>query len=90
MEVITISPQQLQSIIANAMMEGAKQVLALVSKGNEPDEVLNLSDAAKYLRMSEGALRELVYRQKIPHSQMGRNYKFLKSELVNFLKSNKS
>lgn len=87
MEVITISPQQLQTIIANAMVEGAKQVLALASKSNEPDQVLSLSEAAKYLKMSDNALRQLVYGQKIPYTQVGRNYKFLKSELVNFLKS---
>lgn len=88
MEIITITPAQLQVIITNAMMEGAKKVLEFTSKGNEPDlEVFSLSEAAKFLKMSDNALRELVYRQKVPYTQVGRNYKFLKSELVKFLKS---
>ncbi len=49
---------------------------------------LTSREATEYLRLpSVGALRQLVYRRRIPFSKMGRSLRFNRRELDRFLES---
>lgn len=49
---------------------------------------LTSREATEYLRLpSVGALRQLVYRRRIPFSKMGRSLRFNRHELDRFLES---
>lgn len=47
----------------------------------ENQEWLNHEEAAAYLRLSPGALRNLVSNGQVPHYKLGRRNRYLKSEL---------
>ncbi len=50
-------------------------------------EVFNLSDAAAYLRVSEAELLCLVTDQALPGRQFGREWRFLKSAIQDWLRT---
>ena len=49
-------------------------------------EVLNTKEATEYLRITRQTIVKLVKEGKIKANRAGRNYRFLKSELDNFLR----
>lgn len=52
-------------------------------------EWLSVSEAAEYLRISEGSLRNLTSNGKIPFYKLGRRVRYLKAELKALLLSNR-
>lgn len=50
------------------------------------DEVLNTSEAADFLRISVQTVLKFHREKKIKGKKEGLSYKFLKSELLNFLR----
>lgn len=53
-------------------------------------EVLNLPEAAAYLRISEDALQELAAEQRIPARKIGQEWRFLKTALQDWLRQGSS
>lgn len=49
-------------------------------------EVLTTKEATEYLRITRTTLYKLIENGKIKANKAGRNYRFLKSELDNFLR----
>ena len=49
-------------------------------------EVMTSKEAMEYLRITQGTLLKLAREGKIKANKAGRNYRFLKSELDNFLR----
>lgn len=49
-------------------------------------EVLTSKEATEYLRITQKTLLKLVSEGKLKGNKAGRNYRFLKSELDNFLR----
>jgi excisionase family DNA binding protein len=52
----------------------------------EKYDVLTTNEAAKFLRTSRHTLLKMIREEKISAIKVGRSFRFLKSELVNFLK----
>jgi excisionase family DNA binding protein len=52
-------------------------------------EWLAVPEAARYLRISEGSLRNLTSNGKIPYYKLGRRVRYLKAELKTLLLSNR-
>jgi len=50
------------------------------------NEVLNTKEAVAYLRISKKTLYKLIAEGRIKATKAGRDYRFLKSELDNFLR----
>lgn len=50
------------------------------------DKVMTLIQACDFLQLSESTVRRMVYSKQIPSRQIGRQYRFLKSELIDWLK----
>jgi len=50
-------------------------------------EVLNLADAAAYLRVTESQLLQLVHDQALPGRQFGTEWRFLKSAIQDWLRT---
>lgn len=53
---------------------------------NLENQVMNVSEAAKFLRVSSKTVYVLVADGGIPHQRIGGSIRFYRSELVNFLK----
>lgn len=53
-------------------------------------EVLSLPEASDYLGVSDDTTRELAHSGKIPAGQLRRRWRFLKSDLIFFLRHNKN
>ena len=51
----------------------------------DDEGVLDISEAALYLRTTERAVRGRIARRQLPHRQLGRRIYFLKHELNAFL-----
>jgi excisionase family DNA binding protein len=52
-------------------------------------ENMGISEAATYLRISESKLYKMTSAREIPHSKVGRQLRFKKSELDEFLENEK-
>ena len=50
-------------------------------------DVLTLEEAAKFLRLSTKEVRELGRQGRIPFQKIGRNYRFLKVALIDWLRN---
>ena len=57
-----------------------------MAKFDPSEEVLTTEEACKLLRVSRQTIYKLVERGKLPGTKVGQSYKFLKSELIEFLK----
>ena len=51
-------------------------------------EIMNIDEVAKYLRMHPHTVYKLCHEGQIPHSKMGKQYKFKKSAIDEMLVSN--
>ena len=49
----------------------------------ESDDILNIKEVAKYLRMPVSTIYKLVQNGKIPGVKMGKHWRFLKKDLQN-------
>jgi excisionase family DNA binding protein len=56
----------------------------------EQDEVLNYAEAAELLKVSERTLIRLVVAGKVPHSRVGVQVRFLRSELLDWLRTSEA
>ncbi len=54
---------------------------------SELGEVLTLAEAAAYLRVSEGDVLRLVQEESLPGRMIGKEWRFLKSALQDWLRS---
>ena len=50
------------------------------------EEILTTEEVSKLLRISRQTIYKLVEQGKLPGTKVGQSYKFLKSELIEFLK----
>ena len=53
----------------------------------EVDKALTTEDACHFLSISRQTLYKLVKSRKIPGKKVGDNYRFLKSDLIHYFKS---
>ena len=54
---------------------------------SEVDKALTTEDACHFLSISRQTLYKLVKSRKIPGKKVGDNYRFLKSDLIRYFKS---
>lgn len=58
-----------------------------MTEAPEQDEVLTYAEAAELLKVSERTLIRLVVSGKVPHNRVGVQVRFLRSELLEWLRS---
>ena len=51
-----------------------------------PDEVLTTTEVMAYLRVTRKTVLKLVHEQRLPAGKVGKDFRFLKSEVDKFLK----
>ena len=54
------------------------------------DEMMNIEEVAKFLKMSERAIYEWVKSNKIPAFKLGNTWRFKKSEIIGWMESNRT
>ena len=59
----------------------------LLLDDREADKALTTEDACNFLSISRQTLYKLVKSKKIPGRKVGDNYRFLKSDLIRYFKS---
>ena len=57
-----------------------------LSRFDSEEEILTTEEVCKLLRLSRQTIYKLVEQGKLPGTKIGQSYKFLKSELIGFLK----
>lgn len=62
----------------------------MATQATPNDEVLTLHTGAKFCKVSEKTLRAQVVAGAVPHFKVGKQYRFLKSELLDWARSGKS
>jgi excisionase family DNA binding protein len=67
---------------------GGTQEVSCSLKTEEEREWMNADEAASYLRISKGALRNLTSNGHIPFCKLGRRVRYLRSELQALLLAN--
>ena len=53
------------------------------------EEVMTTTEAMNYLRVSRKTLLKLVHRGKIPARKVGKDYRYLRSEIDRYLRGDK-
>ncbi len=70
---------EIQDHMAKLVKDAERAELRQMSDG----EVLNVAEAAKFLSMTEGAVRKAAEREQIPCFRIGRRLRFRRSDLLN-------
>lgn len=65
------------------MVDEAQKILAF-------SEIMTTSEAMQYLRVSRKTLLKLVHEGKIPAQKVGKDFRYLKSEIDRFLRTSQS
>lgn len=53
------------------------------------ERYINADEVAKFLSLTDFALRNLIFKKQIPFYRVGRRIKFLKSELIEWMEEGK-
>ena len=53
-------------------------------------EVLTLKETAHFLRISIGTLKKMIENNEVPYKKIGKQSRFLKEELITFMKENRT
>lgn len=90
-QVIGIEIEDLQDLIRVAVRNEIETCLQDGRFGTEfMDEVWNRKQVAEFLGVRCETISEGVSKKEIPARKVGREYRFLKSQIVAYLKKNKS
>lgn len=69
-------------------LEGIEKLLQeKIVKNNKKDDMMTISGAAKFLKLSIATIYSKVCKREIPVNKQGKRLYFYKSELVNWIKS---
>ena len=69
------------------LQKGARRANKLPASDTTGDRVLTLSEIAAYLRIPENAIFKLVGEQGLPGRQIGREWRFLRSAVDEWLRT---
>ena len=58
----------------------------MAEQANSVPEIMNLAEASRFIRVSEKTLGEMARQNRIPCNKVGREWRFLKSALEDWLK----
>ena len=72
-------------MVAKSKLDIAKP--AIVNASDVAIRYLDIKLVCKMLTMSEGAVRNLVYRREIPHYKLGQRLRFREDEIRTFMES---
>ena len=62
-------------------------IQSAISSSGDPDQVLNIDKAAKFLNLTQSALRAKISRRDIPYYKSGKRIFFLRTTLLEWIKS---
>ncbi len=78
---------ELQDIISYFAKEIAKHIP--VQEIKEPEEVMTVKDMEQFLRVSRSKAYDLIKIENFPAYMVGTEYRILKSELIEWMKTQK-
>ena len=84
---ISLSLQELQDLIAQAVAKCLTEHPSLITVHVAETEVIGIDQAARLLRCSKGYLYKLTSSRVLPHYKKGKIVYFLRSELVDWIKT---
>ena len=78
---------ELQDIISYFAKEIAKHIP--ISESREPEEIMTIKDMEQFLQIGRSKSYELIKIEGFPVYKVGTEYRILKSELVEWMKTQK-
>lgn len=88
MEKQPLSFEQLPQVVAeilNRICDIQSSIERDTARKEEPPELLNADQAAKFIHIAKPTLYNLVSKRKIPHVKKGKRLIFYRSELLEYL-----
>lgn len=79
--IISLSPEQLQHIISQAVEVGVASALIKDRKEKEGDKLLTHQQASQLLQVSQKTLHNWVLEGRIKQRQVGRSIRYLRSDI---------
>jgi len=93
MDTNTITFNTLPTAVAQLTNEVSEIKRLLLQQSNEPaptaDELLTVSDTAKFLRLSVPTIYNLIHKGEIPMMKRAKRCYFTREDLLNYLKEGK-
>ena len=59
--------------------------MSVTTKADASAEILTLAEAAEFVKISERTMWKLASERKIPHRKVGAQYRFLRSQLLDWM-----
>ena len=86
MEQVTF--EQMPAAISRIERElyGLRSEIRKLKQSDSPDDLMDVTEAAKYLNLAKQTLYIKVSKRQIPHIKQGKKLRFLKSDLLDWLK----
>ena len=78
---------ELKNIVTEAVKEA---MLKKETSEKQDDEILTIEGAAKLLHVTVASIHNWKKKKGLPYMKVGRNTRFLKSELLEYMKNNKA
>ena len=75
-------------VLVEQITENIKKVLNLSNSATE-DVFMNIDETAKLINLAKPSIYGLVHQNKIPYHKKGKRLYFLKSQIIDWLKSGK-
>lgn len=86
--IVTVSLDDLQVMMSNVVKKELETLITNPHLGDDfKDELWDRKEAAAFLRISEQTLIKLVLEGRLIAQKSGRKYHFLKSSILNFLRT---
>jgi len=77
--------------LKNIVTEAVKEAIPKKEPSEkQDDEILTVEGAAKLLHVTEASIHNWKKKKGLPYMKIGRNTRFLKSELLEYMKNNKA
>lgn len=88
-EFIITTPTQLKTLLEEAVSSGLANYQALAIQQQEPDRWFTIEELSNYLpgKPAVSTLYSKVQQRELPHKKIGKRLVFLKSEIDEYLKS---
>ncbi len=86
--IVTVSFEDLQVMMSNVVKKELESLITHPHLGDDfKEELWDRKEAAAFLRISEQTLIKLVLEGRLIAQKSGRKYHFLKSSILNFLRT---
>ena len=90
MIILQVDKEELTKLIESALKKVISELHSTNITQSEPEILLTVQEAAKFLRLSVPTIYTLISKREIPVMKRSKRCYFLKSELIDYLKAGRN